>query len=174
MQDDDQSERDEETQETPQWHHDTPEGERPATVGGRDRPLVGREQPDDQRVEGQGQPEPDQERVLDPRLLAVADDEAKQASVEKSAQHSRQRDDQEKRHEGIEPEERDQAECAVATQHDQLAVRDVEHAEHPEHEREPRGRQPVESAQQDAEDQLLDEGHQGGVLVNGSTASGPR
>ena len=104
-------------------------------------------------------PKPDQQRVLDPRLLVEADDEAEEAAVEHEPERGRQRDHrQQRRRTGSSPSERASQNAAVAAEHDQLAVGDVEHLEHPEDQRQPGRRQAVEAAEQQAEDELLEAG----------------
>ena len=63
--------------------------------------------------------------------------------------------------------------AAVAAEHDQLAVGDVEHLEHAEDERQPRRGQAVEPAQEQAEEELLGE-EVSAIAPHSRTASGPR
>ena len=118
-------------------------------------------------MQRQGQAEPDQEGILHARLFMRAHDEAEEPPVKDRAEQQRARDHQRQRREGIDAEQRGQPEGAVAAEHDQLAVRDVEHAHDTEDQREPGRRQAVEPADQQAEQELLREYHR-------RTASGPR
>src|SRR5205814_1010611 len=139
-----------------------------AAVGCRHRALVRRPQPHRAGLQCEREAEADEERVLDPDLLVGAHDEAEEPGVEGDTEEQRGGHDEDERGERIEAEQRDDPEGSVSAQHDEIAVRDVEHLEHAEHEPEAGGGEPVEAADQDAEDDLLCED------AHAPAASGPR
>jgi hypothetical protein len=164
----DQQQREHQRREANQRDRQLTHREHGAAVRGRDRALVGRPEPHGQRLQCQSQAEADQERILHARLFVRAHDEAEEPPVEDRAEHQRARDHQRQRGEGIDAEQRSEPEGAVAAEHDQLAVSDIQHAHDTEDQREPGRRQAVEPADQQAEQELLRE------HAHCRTASGPR
>jgi hypothetical protein len=108
-------------------------------------------------VEREGQPEADEQRVLDARLLLCAHHESEEPNVEDGAEQKGERQDEDEGGEGVQPEESDDPEGPVAPEHDELAVGDVEDPHDTENEGEPRGRQAVEATDQEPEQELLSE-----------------
>src|SRR5207247_2634710 len=142
------------------------DGEDGTGIARGDRALVRREETHGRRLERQRQPEADEEGVLDTRLLGRAHDPPEERPVEDDAGDERGGDDDRERREGVESPEREEPEGAVAAEHDQLAVGDVEHLEDAEDQGEAGGGEPVEPAEEEPEDQLLEERAHG--------AKGPR
>src|SRR2546429_2416291 len=170
----DQREGEDEARQADEGNRDGAEGEDGAGVGGRDRALVRRPQAHGQSVRRERQSETDQQRVLDTRLLVRPHDEGEEAPVEQHAEHERAGDDERKREQRIETQEYPEPEGAVASEHDQLAVGDVEDLEDAEDEREAGRSETVEAADEEPEHQLLDEDHGSGGREPGKLASGPR
>ncbi len=153
----DQNQRQRQRREPHERDRQLADAEHGTPVRRGDGALVGRPEAHGQRVQRQRQAEADQQRVLDARFLVRAHDEAEEPPVEECAEEQRARDHQHERGERIDAEERGEPEGAVAAEHDQLAMRDVQHAHDAEHERETRRGQAVEPADQEAEQELLGE-----------------
>src|SRR6266542_3695647 len=154
----DEDEGDGQAQETDHWDREASNRDDGAAVRRDDGPLVRGPELDRESVQHQRQAEANQQRVLDPCLLRSADDEAEERAVEAEAEEQRERDHEEERGKGGDPEQGDDPERPVASQHDQLAVGDVEHLQDAKDEREADRGQPVEPAEQDPENDLLGEG----------------
>src|SRR5436189_74972 len=162
----DQEKGEREARQAHDRHRQPADGEDGTGIARGDRALVRREETHGRRLERQRQPEADEEGVLDTRLLGCAHDPPEERPVEDDAGDERGGDDDRERREGVESPEREEPEGAVAAEHDQLAVGDVEHLEDAEDQGEAGGGEPVEPAEEEPEDQLLEERAHG--------AKGPR
>ena len=92
------------------------------------------------------------------------DDELKQGPVEREPEHKHGGSDAEQRKERVDLPKREEPKGAVAAEHEQLAVGDIEHAQDAERQRQTGGGQTVETADQETENELLSKNHR--VIFN--------
>src|SRR5712692_8028168 len=154
----DEDEGDGEAQETYHGDREVPKDDDGAAIGRDDGSLVRGPEPNGEGMQHQRQPEADQQGGPHPRLFVGADDKGEERSVQTETEKQRERNDEQERGERIDAEQGDEPERPIAAEHDQLAVGDIEDLEDAKDEREANRGQPVESAEQDPEDELLGEG----------------
>ncbi len=131
--------------------------ERERRVVGDDGAFVTGEERHRQGLEDEHQPEGDEQRVLDACLEVEADHEAEEDEVEDDAHEEQRREDERHAQEGVQADDRDEEEGHVAAQHDELAVRHVEHLQHAEGERQAQRDEPVHGPAEEARDGALDD-----------------
>ncbi len=86
-------------------------------------------------------------------------DESEERAVERESKHEHGGTDAQQREKGINLPEREEPKRAVAADHEQLAVRDVQDSQDAERQRQSCRGQAVKTANEEAENELLGENH---------------
>ncbi len=117
--------------------------------------FIRREKPQGKVLDDEGQAKTHQQRVLDLGITLQSHDVPVDGAVHHQAHDEQRGDHNGKRKERIEAEGGEGPIADVASEHQQFAMRDVEHLEHAEDKRQANGRHAVDAPDKEAEDKRL-------------------